>query len=127
MKRISNKTIVTSGGITLLILGVFHMAFWHLFDWANDLPKLSQLNNTIMQMIAICTICYLLLMGLILIICRSEISDSKVGKLVLLSLAIFFTVRLVLEFIFPGGSILMGGILLFCVVIYTVPALRKAR
>lgn len=118
-----NKIIITTGGILLIILGVFHMCFWYLYDWSDELPKLSQDNNSIVQMMAICTICFLLLMGFILIICRAEITRSRSGRLLLLSLSIFFAVRLILEFIFPNGSLALSGILLLLVLIYLVPAL----
>ena len=125
MEKISNKLMVVTGSIMLLVLGVFHGAFWELFDWGNELPKLSRDNESLVQMMNICTITYLISMGIILFISRSDIADSRVGRLLLLSLSVFFAVRLVLEFIFPDGSLVLAGILLFLVVIFIIPVLRK--
>lgn len=127
MKRISNKIKLTTGGVILILLGIFHAAFWNLFDWNTELTKLNQDNSSLVQMMNICTICYLSLMGIILLLCRSEILYSKTGRLLLLSLSIFFAVRLVLEFVFPGSSLLMAGILLFCVLIFLIPLLERKK
>jgi len=124
MVRISNKMIVIVGSIMLLVLGLFHLTFWDTFDWANELPKLSK-GRELVPMMNICVICYLLSMSIILFVCRSEITKSKVGRLLLLSLALFFLVRLILEFVFPGGSWGLSCILLFLVILYIIPVLRR--
>jgi hypothetical protein len=59
MKFFSNTVIVTIGGVLLVVLGLFHLTFWDLFDWGNELPKLSKGNSSLVQMMAICTVCYL--------------------------------------------------------------------
>lgn len=125
MKKIRNKTIIIIGSVMLLLLGIFHIAFWRLFNWAEELPRLSQDNSGIMQMANIGIICYLFSMSFILFACRFRITYSRVGKLLLLSISLFFAVRLVLEFIFPGGSLGLAGFLLFLVIIFGIPIFRK--
>jgi len=125
MKKVSNKLLVTTGGLLLVILGAFHATFWKLYDWDNELINLSQDNESLVQMMNICTICYLLLVGFILLICRSDIMDSRVGRLLMLSLSVFFAVRFILEFFFPGGSIWLGVVLLLLVFLFLIPTLRK--
>lgn len=125
MKKVSNKLLVTTGGLLLVILGAFHATFWELYDWDNELINLSQDNESLVQMMNICTICYLLLVGFILLICRSDIMDSRVGRLLMLSLSVFFAVRFILEFLFPGGSIWLGVVLLLLVFLFLIPTLRK--
>lgn len=125
MKLLNNKTLIIIGAIMLFLLAAFHITFWSLFDWKNDLIKLSQDNQGIVQMMNVCTICYLFSMSGILFICCTDITKSRVGKLLLLSLSLFFAVRLVLEFIFPDGSLSLAFILLLLVVIFTIPALPQ--
>lgn len=125
MKAISNKVIVIGGGVLLIVLGLYHLTFWDTFDWSNQLGRLSQDNQSLVQMMNICTVCYLVSMGIILLCSCSEITESRVGRLLLISLSVFFALRLVLEFVFPGGSVALGVILLICIVIYAVPLLRK--
>jgi len=117
--------IIITGGVLLIILGIFHATFWNLYDWDTELSNLSQDNENLVQMMNICTICYLLFTGTILLICRSDIVNSRVGKLLLLSLSLFFVVRFILEFLFPDGSLWLGGVLLFLVLIFAIPVLRK--
>ncbi len=126
MKFFSNTVIVTVGGVLLVVLGLFHLTFWDMFDWGNELPKLSKGNGSLMQMMAICTVCYLTSMGLILIVCRKEITESRVGKLLLLSLSVFFIVRLILEFTFrDGNSVKFITIFLLCIAVYAIPLLKR--
>jgi hypothetical protein len=126
MKFFSNTVIVTIGGVLLIVLGLFHLTFWDLFDWGNELPKLSKGNSSLVQMMAICTVCYLTSMGLILLVCRRDITESRVGKLLLLSLSVFFIVRLILEFTFrDGNSVKFITIFLLCIAVYTIPLLKR--
>jgi len=126
MKFFSNTVIVTIGGVLLVVLGLFHLTFWDLFDWGNELPKLSKGNSSLVQMMAICTVCYLTSMGLILLVCRKDITESRVGKLLLLSLSVFFIVRLILEFTFrDGNSVKFITIFLLCIAVYTIPLLKR--
>lgn len=126
MKFFSNTVIVTIGGVLLVVLGLFHLTFWDLFDWGNELPKLSKGNSSLVQMMAICTVCYLTSMGLILLVCRRDITESRVGELLLLSLSVFFIVRLILEFTFrDGNSVKFITIFLLCIAVYTIPLLKR--
>ncbi len=126
MKFFSNTVIVTIGGVLLVVLGLFHLTFWDLFDWGNELPKLSKGNSSLVQMMAICTVCYLTSMGLTLLVCRKDITESRVGKLLLLSLSVFFIVRLILEFTFrDGNSVKFITIFLLCIAVYTIPLLKR--
>jgi len=125
MKNIGREAIIITGGIMLLLLGLFHMFFPILFDWEDQLKKLNEENDSIVQMMNICTITYLFSMGLILLICRSEIPNSKAGRLLLLSLSLFFAVRFILEFLFPGSSLLLGGALLLLVIIFILPVFNR--
>jgi hypothetical protein len=45
------RNLLVTGGILNLIMGGFHMAFWSLFNWPEELPKLSQVNQGIMPML----------------------------------------------------------------------------
>ncbi|MDR2906423.1 MAG: hypothetical protein LBU91_00320, partial [Bacteroidales bacterium] len=57
------KMLVITGGIVSLLWGLFHISFWfapYPFDWANELPKLTQLNSNVMQMLNIAVVVTLL-------------------------------------------------------------------
>jgi hypothetical protein len=119
------KTLVTIGGILFILFGIFHLSFWKLFDWKNELPKLSPGNSNIMQMLNIGSSIILLSFGYILLANRNEVINTKIGKTILIVSALFFLARLVMEFVLPGGTLLFELILLVCVLIYLIPALIK--
>ena len=79
-----NKLIIAGGGL-LIILALFHLSFWSLFNWQEELPKLSAENT----------------------------------------LAIFFLIRTIAEFIFPGSSIELGVFLAICTLVFLIPATVK--
>jgi hypothetical protein len=117
------QTLVTIGGLCSLLWGLFHISFWILLDWKNELIKLAELNSNVMQMLNIGIVVFLLSFGFILLVYRKEILNSALGRAVLVVFALFWLARLVGEFVFPGGSLLLGLILLACVLIYLIPAL----
>jgi len=119
------KTLVTIGGILSILFGIFHLSFWKLFDWKNELPKLRLDNSNIMQMLNIGCCMMLLSFGYILLVNRNEVINTKIGKTILIVSALFFLGRLIMEFVLPGGTLLFGLILLVCVLIYLIPAFIK--
>ena len=121
------KTMVSIGGITFLFFGLFHMSFWLIFDWKTELLKLNLVNSNLMQMMNIGIIVMMLALGCVLLFFKRDILNSGLGKAVLFLSAIFFFVKLIAEFIYPGGSIALGAFLLICSLIYLVPAVVRVR
>ena len=119
-----NKLIIAGGGL-LIILALFYLSFWSLFNWQEELPKLSAENSGIMQMSAIGFVCLFLSLGMIFISFRKEIANTKLGQALLFTLAIFFLIRTIAEFIFPGSSIELGVFLAICTLVFLIPATVK--
>lgn len=121
MNLFSNKTLLTGGSIILLLLAVVHMGSWELIDW----KILSSDNRAIVQITAFCTAFYLLSMSVILFVCRAEITDSRVGRMLLLSLSLFFAARFGLEIMCPGGDFALACLLLFLGLLFAYPVIRR--
>lgn len=119
------KLIIT-GGVLLILLSLFHLSFWHLFNWQEELPKLSEENSGIMQLFTIGFVCLLLSFGVIFIVFRAEIAYTKLGKALLLTLSFFFLVRTIGEFIFPGTSLELGIFLFLCTLVFLIPILMRS-
>ncbi len=119
------KTFVTIGGVLSIVFGIFHLSFWKLFDWKNELSNLSPDNSNIVQMLNIGTSIVLLSFGYILLFNRKEIMNTRIGKTLLSVLSIFYLARFIMEFAFPNGSLIFGIILLFSVLIYLIPAIIR--
>ena len=119
------KTLVTTGGILFALFGTFHMFFWSMFDWKNELARLSTVNSNIMQMLNIGCSFIVFSFAYIFIFNRNEVIDSRLGKILLVISGFFYFMRLVMEFVFPEGSLVFGFILLLCGSIYVIPAFIK--
>ena len=115
--------LVIIGGINFLLFGLFHLTFWRALNWKNELVKLTEINSNVMQMLNIGISVFMLAFGFIMLFYRIEISNSALGKTLLIAFALFWLARLVGEVVFPGGSIMLGIILILCVLIYLIPAI----
>jgi hypothetical protein len=124
MEKIKSVLVII-GGISLILWGLFHVTFWVGLDWKNQLPKLSEINSNVMQMANIAVIVTLLSFGCIFLFYRSEIVSTGLGTAVLLFFALFWLARLIGEFVFPGGSIMLGIVLFIFMLLYLIPALIK--
>lgn len=119
-----NKLIIT-GGISLILLALFHLSFWHIFNWQEELSRLSAGNSGIMQLTTVGFICLFLCLGIILILCRVEVGNTRLGQSLLLTLSFFFLVRCIAEFIFPGSSVGLAVLLFLYSLLFLLPALIK--
>jgi hypothetical protein len=126
MEKLRNSLVVI-GGIIFLVFGLFHISFWFLFDWKNELIKLNQINSNIMQLLNIAIVFFLLSFGYIMLFYRSEILRSILGRVILIISSLFFFVRLIAEFVFPDSSLILGLILFLCSLIYLIPAINTAK
>ena len=120
-----NNMLVMAGGILLILLGLVHISFWHMFDWKNELVHLSQENMGMMQIFNLCFIVLLVSLGVLILANRAAILHTKMGKHLLLMLSVFFAVRLIAEFIFPGGSLWLAAILFMLLWVFLIPAITK--
>ena len=126
MEKLRN-TLVIIGGVNFLLFGLFHLAFWHLFGWKNELTELTHINSIIMQMLNIGVSVFLLAFGFLMLFYRREILNSALGRALLIIFALFWLARLIAEFVFPGSSIVLGFILLLCTLLYLIPAVIKVE
>ena len=115
--------LVIIGGINFIFWGLFHLTFWKALDWKNELAKLTEINSNVMQMLNIAVTVCLLSFGFIMLFYRGEISNTALGRALLIIFALFWIARLVGEIAFPGGSIGLGIVLFLCVLIYLIPAM----
>ncbi len=120
-----NKVLITVGGILNILLALFHLSFWKAFNWKAELANLSVVNSNIMQMLNIAVCVILLSFGYLLLVNRKEIINTRIGKTILFILSLFYFVRLIMEYVFPDGSIIFGFVLLVYTLIYFIPAVNK--
>jgi hypothetical protein len=120
------RTFVMIGGVIFIVMGVFHLSFWVLFDWQSELTKLNQINNNIMQMLNIVICFFMFSFSYMLLMYNSRVLNSKLGRSVLIISSGYFLIRALIEFAFPGNSMVYGVVLLAFIPVYLIPALTMS-
>lgn len=96
------ETLIVIGGLYNLALAVFHLLFWKLFNWKQDLATLTPLNRAIVQILNLCLTFVLLVFAYISFLHASELLHSKLGRSLLALIAIFWFLRTIEQIIFFG-------------------------
>lgn len=86
-------------GILLLILAMIHPFFPAYFNWKKDLSPLSVINRQMMYIHLLFIALVIFLMGLLCLTSSNELLTTAFGKRISLGLAVFWTSRLVIQFI----------------------------
>lgn len=79
---------------------LFHVFFWKLFDWKNDLKSLTVANSGIMQVLNLRLIYFLLFTAFICFVYPEELLHTKLGRALLLGNSLFWFGRTIEQFIF---------------------------
>ncbi|WP_373494134.1 hypothetical protein [Aquiflexum sp.] len=101
------------GGVVNLLIGILHIGFWGLFDWPEELAKLSVDNSNIVQMLNLFSIVFFFYTAFILIFMPGKLLINTAGRIFIGMFAVLYLARLAMEFYFPNGSI---GFAIFMVV-----------
>lgn len=87
-------------GIFSIAFAVFHMLFWKLFDWKNDLKKLSIANRAVTQILNLRLIYVFLFVGFLCFRFPEELVETALGNFVLIGCSLFWVGRFIEQFIF---------------------------
>ncbi|WCL50538.1 hypothetical protein [Leptospira sp. GIMC2001] len=87
-------------GIYYIGFAVFHCFFWKIFNWRNDLRKISRANAAILQIANIQLIFYFIGMGLVFFYFNKVLPKSEVGYFTICFGLGFWLVRFLNQFIF---------------------------
>ncbi len=119
------NAVVYAAGAYNFLFAIFHMFFWKLklFNWEEELPKMSALNSAVMQVINLCLIVIFLLAGFISFYHNHDLTNTSLGKTLLIGFSIFWLLRLIEQFIFFGYRGPLPGIFLLGFLLYAIPAL----
>ena len=94
------KIIIYLCGIYSLGFAIFHIFFWKLFNWKNDLKKLSIVNRGVMQILNVCLIYFFLFVAFICFFHTNELIKTSLGKSFLIAFSFFWFLRTIQQFIF---------------------------
>ena len=92
--------LIEYGGYFNIALVVFHLLFWRLFNWPETLQPLSSLNRSIMQVMNLVLIFIFAMFAYLSLVHTWELYYTTLGRAVLLSVAVIFLLRALLQVIF---------------------------
>ena len=87
-------------GLYNIAFAIFHLLFWKIFDWKEDLKNNSIANRAIIQILNIRLIYIFILMGLIYLFFSEQLMNSTLGKFILVGFFGFWLGRTIEQFIF---------------------------
>lgn len=117
------KTLVLAGGVFNLAFAIFHLLFWRLFAWKEQLAQLSFINRAIVQVLNLCLTFAFVIFAYVSFAHTQELLTTALGRTLLLGVAVFWFLRAVYQALFfklrhwaswaflgafIGGSVLYG-------------------
>ncbi len=121
----NSETLIVIGGLYNLVLAVFHLLFWKLFNWKRDLATLTPLNRAVVQILNLCLTFVFLVFAYISYFHANELLHSKLGRSLLALIATFWFLRAIKQIIFFGlrrkASIAFLILFLIGTGLYSVP------
>ncbi len=96
----NSEVWIVIGGIYHLLLIVFHLMFWKIFDWRRDLASLGFLNRQIMQVLNLCLIFVFVIFAYVSFEHSAELLSTGLGQALLLLIAVFWFARAIEQVIF---------------------------
>ena len=74
------KWLIIAGGVFALGFFVFHIFFWNLFEWKEELSKVSKINKGVMQVLNLCLMVCFLIFAFISILHPEEMLNTGIGR-----------------------------------------------
>ena len=109
----SGSSYLWIGGIFNLLFFVFHIFFWKIFGWRDDLKNLKPINRGIMQVLNLCLMFCFLIFAYISFFRVTDMLTTCLGKSLALGIAAFWIFRAILQFIFFSRTKLVSYIFFF--------------
>ena len=114
MKEILNnpESLLQIGAIFHIVFALFHLLFWKLFDWVQDLKKLSETNKSVMQILNLRLIFVFLIFAYISYFNTADMLTSKLGLTMIVAIALFWGFRSIEQIIYFGVNKIASNVLL---------------
>ncbi len=111
------KAILYTGGVLNILLALFHILFWKMLNWKEELPKLSVDNQGVLQVSNIIMIALLLYFSMMSFAMVKHERLDFFGKSVVLLISGFYAMRVILGYPFFGFNMEEMFIWIFCAII----------
>ncbi len=121
------EILIKAGGIYCIGFVVFHLLFWRIFKWNEDLRSLSFINRAIMQVVNLSLTFSFIIFGYISLVHTNELLSSSLGQSLLILIALFWLARSIEQAVFfklnHWGSFAFLLIFLTGSMLYGIPAI----
>ena len=97
-----NETLIVAGGVYNAAFAVFHLFFWKLFRWREDLASLSGLNRPVMQILNLCLTFAFVVFAWVSLFHAGELLSTSLGRTLAALIAVFWLLRAIEQVIFFG-------------------------
>jgi hypothetical protein len=84
---------VFAAGVLYAALALFHLGFWRLFRWREELARLGAVNRGVMQVLNLCLTYLFIVAAAGFCFYPAEIMGSDTGRVLLAALAGFWLLR----------------------------------
>lgn len=89
-------------GVFDLGFAIFHLRFWKIFRWREELSKVSFANRGIMQVLNLCLTYVFLAMSAACLLVPADLLSTRLGQALLGSFAIFWGLRAIYQPVYFG-------------------------
>jgi hypothetical protein len=96
----NKELIIYLCGVHSLLFAVFHMFFWKLFKWRDDLQHNSVANRAILQISNLLLIFIFLLVAYLCFFYTHQLLGTEIGRIILTGFSGFGVLRIITQFIF---------------------------
>lgn len=125
-----SKHLIVIGGIQNILVLVFHLLFWELFRWPEDLSCLSHDNRAGMQVLDI-QLMFLAFFAYVSLVYSKELMTTVLGRIICWFIVIFYFARILNQFVFwdplmARSVVLVSGCLL-TICLYLIPLMVSRK
>ena len=97
-------------GSLLVLLSLVHVIFPKYFNWKEELKSLSLINRQMMEVHTFFVALFVFLMGLLCLTSASDLVLTNFGRRIALGFAVFWSIRLVIQFFWYSAKLWKGKI-----------------
>ena len=120
------ETLIKAGGYYNIGLILFHLSFWRIFNWSEDLRNVSFVNGAIIQVLNISLTLVFVIFAYISLVHTDALLSTPMGNSLLILMALFWLARAAQQIVFfklehPLSWLFLLVFMTGCV-LYAVPA-----
>jgi magnesium-transporting ATPase (P-type) len=110
-----DRALLITGGVFNVLFVLYHLTFWKnpKLNWAEELPRLNDVNRAILQVTNVMMIYVFLFFAALSFLLSAQQSRSAISNAVILFIGGFYLVRAILHF--PLFGVAKIGVIIFIV------------